>query len=80
MFVNRFTCDGEDCARKLVNALLVAGLFPELHAPRIVTQQWEVVAAVSVVPTQDNMDELRADMEDAAVRAGASYEGCDPES
>ena len=79
VFVNRFTCEGEESARKLVNALLVAGLYPELHAPQLPTHQWEVVAAVSLVPTRENLEELREDMELAAGRAGASYDGCDPE-
>ena len=79
VYVNRFTCHGEESARRLVNALLVAGLFPELHTPQLPTHHWEVVAAVSLVPTRENLDELREDMETAARRAGASYDGCDPE-
>lgn len=79
VFVNRFTCRGEESARRLINALLVAGLFPELHAPQLPTHYWEVVAAVSLVPTRENLDELREDMETAARRAGASFEGCNPE-
>jgi len=79
VFINRFTCRGEDSARRLVNALLVAGLYPELHAPQLPTHHWEVIAAVSLVPTRENLDELREDMETAARRAGASFEGSDPE-
>ncbi len=79
VFVNRFTCQGEESARRLVNALLVAGLFPELHAPQLPPHYWEVVAAVPVVPTRENLNELREDMETAPRRAGASYDGCDPE-
>ena len=79
VYVNRFTCREEDSARRLINALLVAGLYPELHAPQLPTHSWEVVAAVSLVPTRENLDELRKDMKTAARRAGASFEGCDPE-
>jgi len=79
VYVNRFTCQEEESARRLVNALLVAGLYPELHAPQLPTHNWEVVAAVSLVPTRENLEELREDMERAASRAGASYDGCDPE-
>ena len=79
VYINRFTCAGEESARRLVNALLVAGLYPELHAPQLPTHHWEVVAAVSLVPTRENLQALRDDMERAAGQAGASYDGCDPE-
>jgi hypothetical protein len=79
VFLSRFRCQDEDSARRLVNVLLVAGLLPELHAPRLPGDSWEVVAAAELVPTPDNVADLRRDMESAARRARVSFEGCDPE-
>ena len=79
VFISRFRCEAEGTARSLVNALLVAGLFPELHEPQLPDQPWEVEAPAQLVPTEANLADLRAAMERAAQRAGASFEGCDRE-
>lgn len=79
VYISRFQCAGEARARSLVNALLVAGLFPELHEPQVPGEPWEVEAPAQLVPTEANLADLRAAMEDAARRAGASFEGSDPE-
>ncbi len=78
--MSRFRCATEEAARSLVNALLVAGLYPELHAPGLPDHPWEVVAPAQLVPTEPDLADLRAAMQAAAERAGAAFDGCDPEA
>jgi hypothetical protein len=80
VFVSRFRCATEDVARSLVNALLVAGLYPEVHEPASADQQWEVTAPAELVPSEPNLADLRADMRALAERSGAAFDGCDPET
>jgi hypothetical protein len=80
VFISRFRCETEDAARSLVNALLVAGLLPELHEPQLPGHPWEVTAAAQLVPTDPNLADLRSAMRAAAERAGAVFDGCDPEA
>lgn len=79
VFISRFRCASEGSARSLVNTLLVAGLYPELHEPPVPDQPWEVAAAAQLLATETNLAELRVAMLEAAERSGASFEGCDPE-
>lgn len=79
VYINRFSCESEDSARRLVNTLLVAGLYPELHSPQLPGHAWQVVAPVSVVPDRLNLAELHEDMTTAADHAGAVFDGFDPE-
>jgi hypothetical protein len=79
VFISRFRCGTEDGARRLVNSLLVAGLYPELHGPPAPGEPWEVAAPAELEPTEANLAELRTAMRQAAERNGASYEGCEPE-
>jgi hypothetical protein len=79
VFISRFHCASEDSARRLVNALLVTGLYPDLHEPRAPDQPWEVAAAAELEATEANLAELRAAMHQTARRAGAVFMGCDPD-
>ena len=76
-FVNRFSCGSEDSARALANVIIVEGLDPRLRPPRLPGEPWLVHAAAELVPTPENLVDLRRAMSDAAGRAGATYEGCD---
>jgi hypothetical protein len=75
VFLSVFTCDGEDSARRVANAVLVTGLAPELRAPRLPGEQWQVVAPAELVPTPANLAELREEMQALAERVGATYDG-----
>ncbi len=77
VFISRFSCPSEAAARGLVNSLLVDGLYPELHQPPVPDQPWEVAVPLQLVATEANLAELRAAMDDAAQRFGASFDGCD---
>jgi hypothetical protein len=79
VFISRFRCATEDTARRLVNTLLVAGLYPELHEPRTPDQAWEVAAPAELVASEANLADLRTAMRQAAERTGTAFEGCDPE-
>jgi len=79
VFISRFRCANEDTARHLVNALLVAGLYPELHEPRAPDQTWEVAAPAELVASEANLADLRTAMRQAAERTGTAFEGCDLE-
>jgi hypothetical protein len=79
VFTSRFRCATEAGARSLVNHLLVAGLFPEVHEPQAPGQPWEVAAPAELVATEANLEDLRTAMRQAAERTGASFEGCDRE-
>lgn len=76
--VSRFSCPSEPSARALANAILVAGLRPELRPPRLPGEPWRLRAPAELVATPDNLAELRQTMTDAAAHAGAIYEGTDP--
>ena len=77
VFVNRFSCGSEDSARALANAIIVEGLHPRVRPPRLPGERWLVHAAAQLVPTPENLVDLRRAMSDAAGRAEATYEGCD---
>jgi len=79
VFVSRFRCDSEGTARGLANALLVAGLYPELREPPFPRQPWDVAVLAQLEPTEDNVADLRETMAEAARHAGASFEGCERE-
>jgi hypothetical protein len=79
VFISRFRCASEDSARRLVNALLVTGLYPDLHEPQAPGQPWEVAAAAELEATEANLADLRAAMQQVARRSGATFLGCDPE-
>jgi hypothetical protein len=78
IFVSRFSCLSEHSARVLANAILVAGLRPELRPPRLPGEPWRVWTPAELVATADNVGQLRQAMTDAAARAGATYEGSEP--
>jgi hypothetical protein len=80
VFVSRFRCPSEEAARSLVNRLLVAGLYPELHEPQLPDQEWEVTAPAELVPSEPNVADLRSDMRALADRSGAAFDGCDPDA
>jgi hypothetical protein len=73
VFVGRFSCTTEQSARRLANAMLVAGLDPELSAPRLPGEPWSVIAPADLKPTPANLVELQQTMSDAATRAGAMF-------
>lgn len=77
---SRFSCGDEHCARRLANALLVAGLLPELHPPRLPGRPWTVVAPAALDASPDSLGDLQQAMADAAERAGAAFDGCDAEA
>ena len=77
VFVNRFSCASEDSARALANAIILVGLHPQLRGPRLPGEPWLVQAAAELVPTPENLLDLREAMSSAAARTGATYEGGD---
>jgi hypothetical protein len=79
VFVNHFSCASEQSARRLANAILVAGLRPQLRPPRLPDEGWRVVAAAELQPTLSNLAELQAAMAQAASSAGAKFEGYEQE-
>jgi hypothetical protein len=79
VFISRFRCASEDTARHLMNVLLVAGLYPELHEPPAPDQPWEVAAPAELVPSEANLADLQTAMRQAAQRTGTAFEGCNPE-
>lgn len=78
VFVNLFSCPSEHSARVLANAIMVAGLRPQLRPPRLPDEPWRVSAPAELVASPAHLSELRETMTDAAERAGARYEGCEP--
>ena len=79
VFISRFRCANEDSARRLVNALLVTGLYPELHEPLAPDQPWEVAAPAELEASEANLTELRTAMQQVGRRSGATFVGCDPD-
>ena len=75
VYVSRFSSEDEDTARRLVNALQVVGLDPQLTAPDAPAGRWAVEAPAELEPTPDNLAELEAVMRAVARRSGATYEG-----
>ena len=73
LFVALFSCDDEESARRLANAILVAGLEPALTPPRLPDEPWRVHAPAELEPTLANLAELHEAMGEAAVRAGARF-------
>jgi hypothetical protein len=78
VLVSRFRCDSEESARRLVNAVRVAGLDTRLWPPRGPGEGWRVTVPAELVPTAANLEALRDEMEAATRRAGAVYEVCEP--
>jgi hypothetical protein len=78
IFVSYFSCSTEETARRLVNAVLVAGLQPQLRAPRLPNHPWQVVAPADLEPTAENLADLQETMADAASRAGGRFDRCEP--
>jgi hypothetical protein len=73
VFVGRFSCSTEQSARRLANAILVAGLEPELSPPRLPGEPWSVTAPADLKATAANLAELQRTMSDAAALAGAAF-------
>jgi hypothetical protein len=78
IFVIYFSCSSEESARRLVNAVLVAGLQPQLRAPRLPDQPWQVLAPADLEPTAENLADLQHAMAEAASRSGSRFDGCEP--
>jgi hypothetical protein len=78
IFVSYFSCSSEESARRLVNAVLVAGLQPQLRAPRLPGQPWQVLAPADLEPTAENLADLEQAMAEAASRSGGHFDGCEP--
>jgi hypothetical protein len=53
------------------------GLHPQLRGPRLPGEPWLVQAAAELVPTPENLLDLREAMSAAAYRTGATYQGGD---
>jgi hypothetical protein len=79
VFVYHFSCGSEESARRLANAILVAGLRPRLRTPRLPDEVWVVLAAAELEPTAENLAELHQTMAEAAARAGARLDRREPE-
>jgi hypothetical protein len=77
IFVSYFSCSTEEAARRLVNAVLVAGLQPQLRVPRLPNQPWQVVAPADLEPTAENLADLQQAMTEAASRAGGRFDRCE---
>lgn len=77
IFVSYFSCSSEESARRLANAVLVAGLQPEVRAPRLPNQPWQVLAPADLEPTAENLADLQQAMVEAASRAGGRFERCE---
>jgi hypothetical protein len=79
VFVAHFSCSSEESARRLANAIMVAGLEPELMGPRLPGELWWVTAPADLEATVTNLAELQEAMTEAAVRSGARLHSLQPE-
>jgi hypothetical protein len=79
VYVAHFSCTSEESARRLANAIMVAGLEPELTAPRLPHQPWWVAAPAALEATAANLAQLQEAMTEAAVRSGARLHSLQPE-
>jgi hypothetical protein len=79
VFVGYFSCSSEQSARRLANAIEVAGLIAELRPPRLPDEPWRVIAPAELNPTRANLAALQKEMGEAAARAGARFHSLQPE-